>query len=324
MKKPKAEGKQDRNGGAYEFAVANAVCLLLRKAGNVVEAKEDDVWRSAKSSFDEISKPDQDAMTNSGDQAMQYIAEYLEPMILSPRSEPMELSLQADDKGKKGDVRDVIMLRSKSGWSLGVSVKHNSVYIRSLRLSPKSGKDFFTKFGIPCSKEYEKEADIPFAYMRAHKGELWSDLGLAKETNIYGPHLQAIVNEIERMLPNPELAKRLMLRLVGSNDCYKVIKNKSSTTIEAININGTLNSAYGKIQAKTKVAEFPMPTKVIRADFKEKDGMRNTIEVEFDNGLAISLRAKNKDSKIKEAGIALECQITKYPVDYFMVKLDAP
>lgn len=70
----------------------------------------------------------------------------LEPLILDEGNDEIELKIQSDDKGKEGDVRDVLIIRRGIKWEIGLSVKHS-------RLS--KNLDFGNKwYGIDCSKQY--------------------------------------------------------------------------------------------------------------------------------------------------------------------------
>lgn len=50
----------------------------------------------------------------------------LEPLILDDGDDELELKIQSDDKGKEGDVRDILIIRRGiERWEIGLSVKHN-------------------------------------------------------------------------------------------------------------------------------------------------------------------------------------------------------
>lgn len=63
------------------------------------------------------------------------IIKRLEPQLTEPNgNEPLFLSLQADAEGIKGDVRDVLCIRKKNGWEIGLSCKHNHHAVKHSRL----------------------------------------------------------------------------------------------------------------------------------------------------------------------------------------------
>lgn len=56
-------------------------------------------------------------------------------MILDDGDDELELKIQSDDKGKKGDVRDVLIIRQGIEGEIGLSVKHNYFAVKHSRLS---------------------------------------------------------------------------------------------------------------------------------------------------------------------------------------------
>ena len=96
-----------------------------------------------------------------------------------------------------------------------------------------------------------------------------------------------------------EIPKRLVKYLMGVNDFYKIIMNdkRQYTTIEAININGTLNKKYGKQKALLDVPKIKLPSKFYEIGYQ--DNSKNKINVICDQGWNISMRIHNADSKIE-------------------------
>ncbi len=58
----------------------------------------------------------------------------LEPLILDDGEDDLELKIQSDDKGKEGDVRDILIIRRGIEWEIGLSVKHNHFAVKHSRL----------------------------------------------------------------------------------------------------------------------------------------------------------------------------------------------
>lgn len=74
-------------------------------------------------------------------------------MILDDGDDELELKIQSDDKGKKGDVRDVLIIRQGIEGEIGLSVKHNYFAVKHSRIS--ENLDFGNKwYGVDCSKQY--------------------------------------------------------------------------------------------------------------------------------------------------------------------------
>ena len=53
-------------------------------------------------------------------------------MILDDGDDELELKIQSDDKGKKGDVRDILIIRQGIEWEIGLSVKHNFLLLSTV------------------------------------------------------------------------------------------------------------------------------------------------------------------------------------------------
>lgn len=72
-------------------------------------------------------------------------------MILDDGLDELELKIQSDDKGKEGNVRDVLIIRRGIEWEIGLSVKHNHFAVKHSRLS--KNLDFGKKwYGIEYSE----------------------------------------------------------------------------------------------------------------------------------------------------------------------------
>ncbi len=68
----------------------------------------------------------------------------LEPLILENDNDTLSLSLQTDNQGQDGDVRDVLIVRKGIDWEIGLSIKHNHFAVKHSRLSKKL--DFVKKW----------------------------------------------------------------------------------------------------------------------------------------------------------------------------------
>lgn len=65
-----------------------------------------------------------------------------EPMMIEVTNDILELFIQKDEEGKKGDVRDIIIARSKMQWEIGLSIKHNHFAVKHSRLSPTTYREY--------------------------------------------------------------------------------------------------------------------------------------------------------------------------------------
>ena len=59
-----------------------------------------------------------------------------EPRIIENDGEFLDLYIQQDEEGEKGDVRDIIVARKTLKWEIGLSIKHNHFAVKHSRLSP--------------------------------------------------------------------------------------------------------------------------------------------------------------------------------------------
>jgi len=314
---------QEQNGGAYEYACIFMLHQLLVNNNNVVHLNSDDNFVRAKKYYDGLPLSEQNMMLCSARKGILHIANDLEPMIFGPLNETIELSLQSDQKGGQGDIRDLITLRSQSGWEVGVSIKHNSVSIRSLRLSRKN--DFFQKMGAISSPTYKSAIDTAFSYVDDNVGKIWKNQGTDKETKHYVPLLSALADEMRIQMKESDFAKKLLFLVLGTTDSYKLSLKKSgkktSTTVEAFNMKGTLNQPYNGLVSKHQVPIFSVPQKVDGVVFKtkkKKNALKDTLLISFDNGLELSFRIHNDDAEIGATNPKLEWGISKYPPAYYI------
>lgn len=96
----------------------------------------------------------------------------LEPRIVENNNDILELLIQTDAKGKKGDVRDILIIRHNIQWEIGLSLKHNHFAVKHSRLSRRLdfGKEWY---GIPCSQDYWNGVKPIFDYLIAEKKQTY-------------------------------------------------------------------------------------------------------------------------------------------------------
>lgn len=309
-------GKQTETGKAFEYACAY---VLFDRYSKITEVflSESPQMITARNAFYMLSREEQRNYLLGADAAVR-IVDRLEPKLSDVKTK-MTIALQTDSAGIVGDVRDVLCLRS-DGWSIGLSCKHNHEAVKHSRLSDliDFGKEWF---GIPCSAEYFQSVRNIFLPLREIRDKskavgnpaTWDIIG-NKEDNCYVPVLLAFMNELCRLdRANPGMIPGLLIRyLIGVNDFYKVIMNdkRQYTTIESININGTLNQRYGQKRALVDVPVMKLPTRFYEVGFKPES--KNTIYVVCDNGWNVSMRIHNASSKI-EPSLKFDVQLMAMP-----------
>ena len=212
----------------------------------------------------------------------------IEPRLYSGlgKNDVLQLEILSDEKGKEGDVRDVLILRALQKWEIGVSAKNNHKAVKHSRLSPKI--DFGKKWlGVNVANSYFDTINPIFNKLKqirndSNQTKLWKELD-DYYSSVYVPILDAFKNELNRLSKqNPEqIATNLVSYLVGNKDFYKVIKLKNTIEIHAYNLHGALNKPFENIKPKFKTPKVSLPTKILNIDFKENS--KNTIIVTLNN-----------------------------------------
>ena len=231
------------NGKAYEYACILSIKEIVSKYRNV-KIIENSSMSIARERYNTISDNEKQIMLKSAQAGINAILT-MEPRIIEDGSDDLEISLQSDDAGIIGDVRDVLVIRKSIDWEIGISVKHNHYALKHSRLS--MDLDFGKKwFNIPCSDEYFKEIKPYFQELKDLKQQkvMWRDIE-NKDERFYIPILKAFMNELNRKYKEngSEVTKRMISYLIGINDFYKLIGIDSQriTRIIPFNMYGTLN-----------------------------------------------------------------------------------
>ncbi|MFH0847525.1 MAG: HaeIII family restriction endonuclease [Chloroflexota bacterium] len=199
------------------------------------------------------------------------------------------VSIQPDQMGKLGDVRDVIVHNEDLDEDIGVSAKNRHWAVKHSRLSEHIdfGSDWF---GIHCSANYFHQVTPVFMELNSkkHHGNKWKDIPNKKQL-YYMPILQAFQSEMQTLFDTKphEVAKGLVKYLLGKYDYYKVIKENGTVSIMSFNIDGTLK--WG--------SKIPLPTLIINISQKPKS--ETTLLMYFDKGWQISFRIHNASTFVE-------------------------
>lgn len=298
-------------GRAFEFIT---LITLENEINKIREAsvEKNSSYEATKRAWENIDEELQLDLEKAAKAAVDSIFD-LEPMILEDGNDKLELLIQQDSQGEKGDVRDILIVRRNVKWEIGLSLKHNHFAVKHSRLSKTI--DFGKKwFGIPCSQQYWDEVNPLFDYLKEEKikGTKWRELP-DKENDVYVPLLNAFKDEVQRSNNlNTEVPKRMVEYLLGEYDFYKVVSvdSKKLTQIFTFNLRGTLNQASSTTQPETSIPIAKLPTRIIDIDFKP--GKNNTIEMFMDEGWQFSFRIHNASSKV-EPSLKFDVQIVGMP-----------
>ncbi len=290
---------QTEAGKAFEFALLSEACKQLSKHTQVI-VLEDTSWTVAQNAFNLFTETEQHNYTKAAHEAIKHIRE-IEPRLASGHSlqDTLTLQLVTDREGIKGDVRDLLFIRSMQKWEIGISAKNNHKAVKHSRLSDKIdfGKEWL---GLNSSKEYFDTVLPIFKELRQLKESnyLWRDLP-NKHQRFYLPILHAFRKELIRLdKENTQLVPaRLLKYLIGHNDFYKVIKRSKQTEIIGFHLHGTLNKPAATIKPKFKVPQLKLPNRIIEMSFKKNS--TDTLLLTCDEGWQISFRIHNASSKVE-------------------------
>ena len=318
----KPKSRQTILGKAFEYACA----IALQKATESQEVVLEDTpqLKKAQGYYEEELTDKERAKVDKAAQAGVRILLRFEPQVLNPCDNvPLILTLVSDEQGQAGDVRDVLCIRKKNDWEIGISCKHNHSAVKHSRLS--AILDFGQKwFGIPCSDAYFKEIAPIFANLddirkQSKATAKWDVLGGEDgKMALYKSVLDAFIRELKRLdEENPGvIASRLVSYLIGVNDFYKFITDDKNqvTQIQAFNMYGTLNRASGSTKAIAPIKRMKLPTCFHKIGYLEVDGVprHNTVALYCDNGWEISMRIHNASSRV-ETSLKFDVQLMTYP-----------
>lgn len=290
---------QTEAGKAFEYALLIEAYHYLSNTHKVL-VKKDSSFAVAENCFRLFNQAIQKDYLSAAEAAITHIVE-IEPCLENPISNIDILTLQIvpDSEGIRGDVRDVLFIRSTQNWEIGISAKNNHKAVKHSRLSDKIdfGKDWL---GLNCSEAYFNSVIPIFAALRTLReaNELWRNLK-DKHKRFYIPVLEAFKTEMLKLdKENPATVPSALLKyLIGNQDFYKVIKRPHKTEIYAFNLHGTLNKTAEKVKPKFKVNRLKLPTRIIELSFKPNS--TDTLFLTCDEGWQISFRIHNASSKVE-------------------------
>ncbi len=308
------------NGKAYEYACVISLQEIVSKYRNVI-IEENSSMKIARERFNSISENERNTMLKSASAGINAILT-MEPRIIEDGSDDLRISLQSDDAGISGDVRDVLVIRKSIDWEIGISVKHNHYALKHSRLS--MDLDFGKKwFNIPCSKDYFDEIKPYFEELKQLKEQkvMWRDIE-DKDRKFYVPILKAFMEELNRKYKeyDSEVTKKMISYLIGINDFYKLIGIDSQriTRIIPFNMYGTLNQDAKVNKPEQEVQILELPTRIVELDFKKNS--TTTLELIMDNGWQISFRIHNASSKV-EPSLKFDVQLVGQPTALFVIDM---
>ena len=303
----------NNQGRAYEFICLNSLHEAVNKV-RPARIEKNSSYVAAENAWNTLSYENQVLYSLSAKSTIDTIFA-MEPNIIEPGNDILNLYIQNDRHGEVADVRDIIIERKDIIWEIGLSIKHNHVAVKHSRIGKTL--DFGVKwYGIPCSQAYWADVAQVFDFLEREKikGTYFRELK-SKNDDIYVPLLNAFVKEVSAQVKiHRDIPRRLVAYLLSNYDFYKVISvdSKRITTIQSFNMYGTLNlpSRISKPLIETPVIK--LPTELLHIGFKPRS--KTTVMMCFDNGWQFSFRIHNAKDVV-ETSLKFDVQIIGMPAD---------
>lgn len=309
--------KSNNQGRAYEYIFLNSLFEVISKIREV-SIEKNSSFMASKQAWETLSSQDKEIYKISALTGVSIILD-LEPLIIEKSNDILNLKIQSDDEGKKGDVRDIVIMRGSIDWEIGLSLKHNHFAVKHSRLSKKL--DFGKKwYDIPCSEEYWKKVKPIFDFLEGEKEKktLWKEI-VNKNEDVYFPLLEAFKTEIlDQNRKNIKLLENMLKYLLGKFDFYKVISidNKKVTRVQSYNLYGTLNQDGVHEKRKIEIPIIILPTRIVSLDFKPNS--LTTLELYLNNGWQFTFRIHNAEKEVKPS-LKFDIQIVGMPTSIISI-----
>lgn len=309
--------ESNNRGRAYEFICLKTLENEIKKI-RPAKIEQNSSFFATERAWNLIDKNLQSILTLSATTAVSVLFDF-EPLITEKENDILTLLIQPDEKGKEGDVRDILLIRSGIKWEIGLSIKHNHFAVKHSRLSRTI--DFGQKwYNDMCSNEYWQAVNPIFDYLKKcrNSGMAWRDM-TEKDQKVYVPLLNAFKTEIEKAYSkDKKLPKKLVEYLLGVYDFYKIISvdSQQMTQLQAYNTHGNLNKPAKKQKPIRIVPISTLPTKIVAFDFRENS--TNTLEMYLDNGWQFSFRIHNASTKVEES-LKFDIQIIGMPTSIITI-----
>ena len=274
---------QAESGKAWEYALAHRLAQI-----NGVPILSNNAQLAALKAYHQFGEEAQDEFKSAAVTAASVLEAHDDRF-----GELAQLEIQSDQRGKAGDVRDILAIM-EDGAVIGISAKHRHRALKHSRLSDSI--DFGLEwYGQPCSSTYWECVRPVFSSLRHADVGLWRELPDKYEA-FYQPVLSAFMDEV---VTNAD-AERLLRYVIGRYDFYKVIKANGDVEFQSFNLSGGLR--WG--------AKLPMPTRIV--DFCRDPQRVATADLTLDRGWQLSFRLHNANAEI-EPSLKFDIQLVGSP-----------
>ena len=288
--------KSNDQGRAFEYICLISLCDAINQRRKALIIQNSS-YHAALRAWNTLDSCKQQMFTLSAKSTIDTIFA-LEPRITEKKDDVLNLFIQTDDHGKKGDVRDIIIERQDIVWEIGLSIKHNHEAVKHSRLSRKL--DFGEKwYSHKCSDNYWNDVKPIFDYLQSERKKKTKFEDIDIRNQVYIPLLSAFKDEIVRHIKDdPSIAQKMVKYLLSKYDFYKVISvdRLRITTIQSFNMYGTLNLPSESSKPSIIVPVINLPTQLIHIGFKPNS--ETTLLMCFDNGWQFSFRIHNAEKYV--------------------------
>ena len=303
---------QTEAGKAFEYALLIEINEILG-THQTITIREDDCFNIAENCYGQFDEMEKSNYKKAVIAAIEHLLD-LEPRLENPldSNDLLELQIVPDSQGIQGDVRDILVIRSRQQWEIGLSAKNHHRAVKHSRLSDSIdfGNDWLEN---DCSEIYFNSIRPIFSELRNLRtnGELWRNLE-DKHARFYIPILNAFKTELLRLdSENPTIIPGKLLKyLIGNKDFYKIIKGNNITEIQGFNLNGTLNKSINAFRPRVRVSKLRLPTRIIELVYKPNS--TDTLILTCDEGWQISFRIHNASSRV-EPSLKFDINLIGHP-----------
>jgi hypothetical protein len=292
---------QTKTGKAFEYALLLEIFEKLNDKTQVSIIKNAP-YETAKKCFSEFDEKEQGGYRLTSSSAINFLID-VEPKLRNSINENdvLEIEIVSDSRGQSGDVRDVLTVRTKQDWEIGISAKNNHRAVKHSRLSQNI--DFGEKWlGLPCSTFYFSEIKPVFHRLskirdrdKATKWNIFEN----KHEDVYIPILQAFKKELIRLNQKNStvVPRKLVEYLIGNEDFYKIIRGENNVEIQAYNLHGTLNQSFKNHKPKARIPKVKLPDRLI--EIVPKKNSTTTLIASLSKGWQISFRIHTAKSTVE-------------------------
>ncbi len=284
---------QNEMGRAFEYGIAVAVSRYLP-----APIEDSLAVRNARRCFELCPEIEQRHIVQSSIEVSAFLTAHDTRLA----EDSCYITIQSDQQGQYGDVRDIIVHNTRINDEVGISAKNRHFAVKHSRLSERI--DFGSEWlGLRCSDTYFNTVTPIFRELnsRRRRGERWRDIPNKRQL-YYMPILQAFRREMEFLFGRQpdRTAEALINYLLGRYDYYKVIKENSEVSMMSFNVQGSLR--WG--------SRIPLPSRII--EITHKPNSETTLFFTFDHGWQISFRIHNASTMV-EPSLKFDIKIIGLP-----------